>query len=310
MRCDAHVHFWANNPHLPFTPADLVAETEGCQISSAIFVECSLVVPSGRDEATKLVEETRYAAEAAGALEARGGLAVAIVAATDLRLGSALDDVLNAHEEAGRGRFRGVRARIAHDPTDSFVGAAPAGQHLPPIDDEAFRSGVRALGRRHLTLDFWLFHPQLDDVRAVARACEETTIVIDHLGGPLLGGRWADHVDEVGTTWRAAMRGLAECPNVVVKLGGIGMHSFGREWVRTAPPSPEEVAGSMADWLLFCIDTFGPSRCMFESNYPIDRPALPYATIWEAFALTAQGYTDEERQLLFRGTAERVYRLH
>ena len=174
-----------------------------------------------------------------------------------------------------------------------------------------FRAGLRTLVERDLSFDAWLYHPQLLEVAELAAAMPELRVVVGHLGAPLGVGPYRDIRDQVWADWRSSMQVVAAQPNAVVKVGGIGMDFlFGMGWADLpVPPGSEEVATHWSDAVRFCIDAFGPDRCMFESNYPVDRETLTYPVLWNAFQIMADGYSDAEQDDLFSGTATRVYRL-
>jgi predicted TIM-barrel fold metal-dependent hydrolase len=162
-----------------------------------------------------------------------------------------------------------------------------------------------------LTYETWLYHVQLPDLIGLARAVPATTMVLDHLGTPLGVGPWADRHDEVFAAWRPTITELAACPNVVVKLGGMAMPDNGFGW-HTDPsrrPDADAFLAAQERWYRHAIDAFGPDRCMFESNFPVDKLSVDYPVLFEAFALIASRYTDAEQQDLFGETARRVYRL-
>jgi predicted TIM-barrel fold metal-dependent hydrolase len=176
--------------------------------------------------------------------------------------------------------------------------------------ETVFRRGVALLGEKGYSFDAWLYHPQLLELAELAHAVPETTFILNHFGGPLRIGPYRNR-DDVEARWQEGMRRLAGCPNVVVKLGGVGMDSyFSTGWAsRRRPPGSDEVAEWWRDDIRWCIDTFGPSRCMFESNYPFDRQALGYTIIWNAFQKVAAIYSEGEQNALFADTAARVYRI-
>jgi hypothetical protein len=135
-------------------------------------------------------------------------------------------------------------------------------------------------------------------------------IVLDHLGGPLAIGPYASRREEVLAAWRTAMRAVAACPNVTLKLGGIGMPTIGPDWrAAPAPPTSEDVAAEWGPSIRFAIEAFGADRCMFESNFPVDGWAIGYVVLWNAFKRITAGAGAGERDDLVRGTATRVYRL-
>ena len=176
---------------------------------------------------------------------------------------------------------------------------------------DEFRAGVATLGRMGFSFDAWLLHPQISELADLARAVPDTQIVLDHLGGPIGIGSYAGRRDEVFEEWKAGIDDAASCPSIALKVGGIGMEwYFGMGWNELdAPPPSEQVAEYWGDWLRYAIDAFGPDRCMFESNFPVDRASLPYSVLWNAFQIVAADYTEAEQDDLFAGTARRVYKL-
>ena len=182
----------------------------------------------------------------------------------------------------------------------------------PPglMADARFREGFSRLAPLSLTFDAWLFHPQLDELTDLARSFPETTIVLDHVGGVLGIGTYAGKRDEVFARWSSSMRALASCPNVFLKLGGLGMriNGFGFEH-ESDPPSSEALATAWRPYIETCIEVFGAGRCMFESNFPVDKGSYGYGEAWNAFKLLTRHASSEERTALFSGTAVRVYRL-
>ncbi len=216
--------------------------------------------------------------------------------------------MLEAHQAAGGGRFRGIRHSSAWD--DAI---APATSVVPPPDllhDPAFVRGLQRLGALGLTYDSWQYHPQLKDVLSVARAAPATSIVIDHVGGPLGCGPYRSHRDAVFRDWAADMKALAACPNVHVKLGGLAMPVNGFDYHdEVLPPTSTRLAEDWKPWMQTCIELFGPDRCMFESNFPPDKGQCSYQVIFNAFKRIAAPYSEAEKTALFAKTAADVYRL-
>src|ERR1700730_17093474 len=174
----------------------------------------------------------------------------------------------------------------------------------------AYREGVAQLGALGLSYEAWQYHPQLKEVTALARAVPQTTMILNHCGGPLGIGPYAGKTDAVFATWKADMTELAGCANVVVKLGGLGMDIGVFDHMRRpAPPTSREIAGAWKPWIATCIEAFGAERCMFESNFPVDKVSTGYAVLWNAFKLMASGASATEKTALFSGTARRIYRL-
>ena len=130
------------------------------------------------------------------------------------------------------------------------------------------------------------------------------------VGGALGIGPYAGKRDEVFKAWKASIDKLAKLPNVHVKLGGLGMKLCGFDFhERPKPPTSEELAKAWAPYFEACIAAFGVDRCMFESNFPVDKISCSYTVLWNSFKLMTKGYSASERAALFHDTAARVYRL-
>jgi predicted TIM-barrel fold metal-dependent hydrolase len=258
-------------------------------------------------EKLKPVGETEYVARETESTvpQVAGG----IVGYADLRLGGAVREILEAHIEAGCGRFRGIRYLTTWDADASLANPLTAAPESLLLDG-TFRAGFTQLAPLGLTYDAWLFFPQLPELIDTAKAFSDTTIVLDHCGGVVRIGAYQDRQDEVFARWSASMRELARLPNVYVKLGGLGMriNGFGFEQGET-PPTSERLAQTWKPWIETCIEAFGADRCMFESNFPVDKGSYSYAVGWNAFKRLTASYSATERQALFSGTASRVYRL-
>ena len=311
---DPHHHLWEISD-ADYVLEHLWADTgSGHRVEKTVFVECRASYRSGGPEHLRPIGETGFVADIAEASAAGPGPRIAgIVAYADLRLGAAgdgrLDEVLDAHDEAGRGLFRGIRHPIScpeFPDTLLIPGRAPAGLAA----DEAFRAGVRRLGERGLTYDSWHYHVQLPEFTDLCRAAPDTTIVLDHFGTPLGVGPYEGRREEIFKRWKADLTELARCPNVVAKLGGLAMPDNGFGWHDAErPPTSEEVVAAHRPYFLHAIERFGPDRCMFESNFPVDRLSLSYRVLFNAFKKMVADFSDAEQDAMFSGTAERVYRL-
>ena len=216
--------------------------------------------------------------------------------------------MLAAQREASD-RVRGIRYLGAWDPSDKVHNSQTnPPQHL--LLDATFQAGVAQLKDFDLVFDAWVYHPQIPDVTALARAFPEQTIVLNHVGGPLGIGPYKDRRTEVFDAWRPTIEELATCPNVQVKLGGLAMSMAGFGWhKRKVPPDSAELAAAWTPYFRTCIDAFGPERCMFESNFPVDKISGSYVNYWNAFKRLASEASEDEKAALFRETARRVYRL-
>ncbi len=302
---DPHHHLWPPEGGLPYGLDDLLTDLgDGHQVDATVFVECGAAYRRSDPDPMAPVGETRFVADAAD--QPGGEVIRGIVARANLRLDN-LDEVLNAHDAAAGGRFRGIRHHLAcADDPESY--RIPGAAEPDLAADRSFRRGVRRLGERGLTYDAWLYHFQLDDLIDLVRACDGTTVILDHFGTPVGVGRWAGRRHEVWEGWRPRMAALAACENVVVKLGGLAMPDNGYGWdTAERPPSSDEMLAAQGDWYRATIDEFGPHRCMFESNFPVDRWSLSYRTVWNAFKKIAAEYSTSEAADLLGGTARRVY---
>ena len=307
--CDPHHHLW-RRPNNPYLPDDFMRDAAGGhRIVSSVAVECGAMYRETGPPELRPVGETEFleglAAESSAA-EAPTTVAAAIVAYADLALGDGVAAVLEAHMEASPTRLRGIRYSTMWDASDSFR-SVPRPGLLP---DAAVRKGFARLQPLGLSFDAWLYHPQIPELVELARDFPEVPIILDHIGGPLGLGPYEGRRDEVFRTWSDDIAALSSCPNVVLKLGGVGSLRSGYDWhTREPKPGSAELAEAMRPSFEFCIEKFGAGRCMFESNFPVDRVSYSYVSIWNAFKIVAGGYSEAERNALFHDTATRVYRL-
>ncbi len=292
---------------------ELVADAEGHRVQKTVFVECMSMYNVDLPESLRPVGETEFvqgiAAQSASGQYGPMRAAAGIVGFADLCLGEAVDEVLEAHMRASPSRFRGIRHASGWHASDAIRNSHTR-PHAGLLLEATFRRGFACLEKRGLSFDTWLYHPQLHELLDLARAFEGTTIVLDHVGGPLGIGPYVDRRSEVVDSWRRAIGELSNCPNVVVKLGGLTMPICGFGFhKREKPPSSIELADTLGPYYLFCIEQFGPDRCMFESNFPVDKASCSYGVLWNAFKRISQGFDARERAALFHNTAARAYRL-
>ncbi|SLN74678.1 amidohydrolase family protein [Oceanibacterium hippocampi] len=313
---DPHHHLW----RVPGSPRwgtydldDLFADTgSGHRIEQTVFIDCTSDYRTDGPEEMRPLGETEYVAAMAEESARRPDATTrigGIVGHADLLLGARVADVLAAHLEVGKGYFRGIRHAASWDPSEEIHN----GHHNPPREmllSEQFRAGFAELAPMGLTFEAWLYHPQIPELTDLARAFPDTGIILNHVGGHVGIGPYAGKRDELLAGWRRDMAELATCTNVSVKLGGLAMPINGYDWhKRERPASSDEVVAAHRDIYLHCIDLFGPDRCMFESNFPVDRLSVSYAVLWNAFKKIAAGFSEDEQERLFRGTAMRVYDL-
>jgi L-fuconolactonase len=175
---------------------------------------------------------------------------------------------------------------------------------------EAFRNGFAHLAPRGLSFDAWLLEPQLPDLIDLARAFPDTSIVLDHVGTPLGNASYKGRLPERFGVWRDNIRALAQSPNVTVKLGGLAMAFCNFPSFMSEPAAPStQLAEEWRPYIETCIEAFGPERCMFESNFPVDILSASYRRLWNAFKIIARNASADDKRALFAGTAKRVYRL-
>jgi L-fuconolactonase len=306
---DAHHHLFVHRGHylLPEFSADL---RSGHNVLATIHIEVQSQYRDSGPKHLRPVGETEFVESFIDQGRWRGTstIAAGIVGYADMMLGSQVAEVLEAHLAICPNRFRGVRHAMAWDKHPEVTSS----YSTPPglTDDADFRAGVATLGRYGLSFDAWFFHPQLRDAFRFAAALPDVRIVLNHVGGPLGIGPFAGKRDEVLAVWKKDMSRLATLPNVFVKLGGLGMTRFGFGWdSRPNRPSYREIAAATAPYFLFCIETFGPDRCLFESNFPVDLVSYDYRAIWNAFKHITRDFSASERKALFFSTAASAYGL-
>ena len=307
---DAHHHLWDESStmrrqkyHLDDLAADLAS---GHNVESTVFVEAEANYRPDGPEELRSVGETEYGNAAAEEAAARGiptRVAAGIVAYANLGLGGALEDVLDAHQAAAPDRLRGIREMVN---LDRWNVENDPHRMLQP----AFREGLRRLAARELTFDIYLFQVQLADAIATVRALPEVTFVLNHLGGIVGITPWTGRRDELFPQWKKDIATIGREPNVVLKLGGMNMFIPGFDWhKKDRLPSSAQLVEVTGKYFDHGIESFGPDRCMFESNFSPDKLSGSYRTLWNSFKLIAAGYSPDEKAAMFAGTARRIYRL-
>ena len=310
---DAHHHLWDRPGNRYFLPDLLDDIDSGHRIRATVGVEAGAMYRRDGPAELQPVGETEFL-NGAAAMSASGNygecrVCAGIVAHADLLLGERVRPVLETQLRAGGERLRGIRHMTVWHPDP----AAHASLANPPgylMRDPEFHRGIAELAPLNLSFDSWLYHTQLPELTELARAFPQTTIILNHVGGAIGIGPYAGKRDAVFAEWSTHLRTLADCPNVHVKLGGLGMRLFGFDFAsRTRPPTSLELAQSWRPYIETCIEAFGASRCMFESNFPVDKGSCSYAVLWNAFKHIATAASASEKELLFSGTAKKVYRL-
>ena len=317
---DPHHHLWDGSQLADrYMLEELIEDTRDHNIRQTVFVECSAMYRADGLEEFRVVGETEFV-QGVAAMSASGAYgamraATGIVGAANLCLGERVAAVLEAQIAASPQRFRGIRQRAAWGDS-SYIRAlggwpsTPANLPKRILLDSDFRKGYAQLRTYGLSFEGWVFHTHIDDLTDLAKAFPDTTIIFNHLGGPIGVESYAGRRDEVFAAWKLSVAELAKCPNVVAKLGGLQMIVNGYDWhKRDKPPTSDQLLETNRDWYNYTIDQFGPDRCMFESNFPVDKLSCSYTVLWNQFKKLTKNFSKDERADMFHDTAMRVYRL-
>ena len=310
--CDPHHHLW-DRPGDRYMIDEVTSDLGlGHKIVQTLFVECNSMYRASGPAEMRSVGEIEFvrgiAAQSDSGSYGSARVAAGIVGYADLNLGAAVEPVLEALDAAGSGRFRGVRHSCSWDASDELRSARSA----PPgmMADAKFRQGFDVLQRMGYSFDALVYHHQILELADLAGAFPDAVIILNHIGRPLGIGPYAGRRDEVFQVWKRDMTALADRPNVVVKVGGLGNRISGFDWhTRSVPPASLELTGTTAPYYLHVIEAFGPERCMFESNFPVDKNSYSYTAVWNSFKRMTKDFTAAEKTLLFHDTAAGAYRL-
>ena len=310
---DPHHHLW-DRPGWRYLLDELLADLDsGHNVVATVFVQCRAMYRRDGPEELRPLGETEFvngiAAMSASGRYGSARVCAGIVGHADLGLGARVEPVLEAHLRAAGGRFRGIRHITTWDADSSVMNPS----YRPPpglLGDQRFREGFAKLAPLGLAFDAWLYHPQIDELTALAQKFPDARIVLDHVGGPLGIRGYAGRRDEIFAGWAASIRALARCPNAYVKLGGLGMRIGGFDFDKQPRPlASETLARAFRPYFETCVESFGTGRCMFESNFPVDKGAYSYAAYWNACKHLTRAASAAEKADLFRDTAARFYGL-
>ena len=305
---DPHHHLWdMRGLRAPWEQKVYLCEEMSAEIRASghnvvqtVFAQCGAFYRADGPEEMRPVGETEFVhGVAAMSRSGRYGsarLCTGIFSTADLRLGKAVEPVLQAHLAASP-NFRGIRTGFPDD-----------------LDAE-YRDGYAMLGKYNLSFDN--YSPDYERLPALAKlatAYPDIPIIVNHLGGKIDPDAGPAEVSR----WQACIDSLAGCPNVVMKCGG-AQQRVGRSWEppfhmhqrAEGPLGSEELCDLLYPFYRYAIETLGPDRCMFESNFPVDKESVSYRTLWNLMKRIARkvGLSDAEKAALFTGTAARVYRL-
>lgn len=305
---DPHHHLWTRDGNIYLLPELLADLASGHNVVATVFEECHSMYRASGPVEERSIGETEFvtgiAAMAASGAFGPPGACVRMVGNVDLTIGDRAKGLLERHTIASGGRFAGIRQSTAWDAHDRVHKVVPTAAMLA---DPNFRAGFAGLAALGLVFDAWVYHPQLREVADLAAAFPNTQIVLNHVGSPILGGPYAADRAKVFADWKAGMANVARHPNVTVKLGALPIRLPGADVSKDMPPLSEEVAAAWKPWLETSIDLFGAERCMFESNFPVQKRWCSYQVVWNAFKRIAANASVNEKDALFAGTAARVY---
>ena len=306
---DSHIHLWDfSDP--PYFIASYEGDARAAGISAAIYVDCTMAYREEGPDDLACVGEVEFAAAQAAQGTGSVDFCAAIIGWADLCLGDGVDVVLDELERAGNGRFRGVRCRATYD-ADPLAGYGGTGAPEGLMQREDFRRGVARLQAKGHVLDLYAFHTQLNEVADLARAFPDLPIVLNHIGGPLGIGCYADQAEQVFADWQAGMTLLSSCPNVRVKIGGVAISRIAivKAEGRAVPPSSQDLAELCRPWVDHCLTTFGAQRCLFGSNFPVDKVAFPMLTFVNAMKRLTAHLPLSDQQAFFADNARRIYNI-
>jgi L-fuconolactonase len=309
---DPHHHLWDRLGGTRYLLDELLLDTTGHNVRQTVFVECNSMYRADATEPLKCVGETEFvrgiAAQSNHGQYGDMRVGTGIVGAANLLLGAGVQEVLEAHLAASPATFRGIRYKTAWA---ASVGLVPGGAKQEGLmNTREFVEGFSMLGRYNLSFDAWLLHPQLEELAELAGKFPDTTIILNHLGGPIGTGPYAKDRSQVFDDWKRGLSSVAAHENVVLKVGGIQMPINGFGWhERATPPTSDELVNANGDWYLTAIDLFGPDRCMFESNFPVERQSCSYTALWNQIKKLSGSFSSTERAAMMHDTAMRVYRL-
>ncbi|MBT96064.1 MAG: amidohydrolase [Acidimicrobiaceae bacterium] len=306
---DPHHHLW-NRGGSRYLAEELSVDTSrGHRVTDTVFAECLADYRKEGEKKFRSLGETEFVfGESQRAKKLEGCNISGIIAYVDLALGNEVAEVLKAHNEVGGALLKGVRHATAwsSDPKISISHSKPSKELML---QESFLQGVKQLSDFNYSFDAWLYFDQLHELIHLAKEVPETKIIINHLGAPVRIGSWENKQREMQKIWQTELQKLSIFENIYLKVGGIGMENyFSTQWAnKSSPPSSDQVVSVWNEKILWCIETFGTDKCMFESNYPVDRQTLPYSVIWNSFQRIVNSFSQNEKDNLFWRTAATVY---
>ena len=313
--CDPHHHFWDyRNERLPYQRYllhELMNDINTHNVQSTVFIEARAMYNDNAPKDFKPVGEVEFvqglSAASASGVYGKSRAASSIIGHANLNLGSKVEPVLEALISASPNRFKGIRHIVAWD-KNKEVATTPVYKLEEQMSTNNFIEGAKVLNKMGLTFDSWMYFHQLPQLLNLAKQIPTLPIIVDHIGGLLQVGPYSQRKEEVIETWKKNISDLSECPNVSIKLGGLGMPITGHDWhLREKPVGSKELSGQMKPYLDYCIEKFGPNRGMFESNFPVDKVSFSYRVLYNAFKRYSKNFSKSERSAMFHETAVKIY---
>ena len=285
--------------------------SSGHNVTDSVYIECSEFFWNSEKEHLNPVGETEHI-KGLAQLSQKNSTKTSIsgiIGHANLLLGKDVNEVLERHIDIGGNLFKGIRHAGSWDPSDKINNS----HHNPPRDMylmKEFGEGVKALRNKSLVFEAWQYHHQLTQVVHLARNNPDLVIVLDHFSGPLGVDSYATKKEEVYDNWKKDLKELSRCDNVFAKLGGLAMpvNGLGFE-TNPNPPTSNEFMSIQRQFYLTTIDFFGTERCMFESNFPVDKYSVSYHVLWNAFKNLVKDFSQTEKDHLFFKTASNVYNI-
>ena len=315
--CDPHHHFWdlrsERTPYGKYLLNELLSDFKDHNIKSTVFIEARAMYNINLEKSYQSVGEVEFvqwlSAASASGIYGNSRAAAAIIGHANLNLGSKVKPILESLVAASPNRFRGIRHIVAKD-DDPKVVMRQVYDLKEQMTTKNFIEGAKVLADMGLTFDSWMYFHQLPELLNLAKKVPELEIVLDHVGGLLQVGRYSTIKKEVKEIWKKNISDLSECPNVKIKLGGLGMPIFGYDWhERDIPIGSDDLAFDMAPILDFCIEKFTPERGMFESNFPVDKVSFSYNILYNAFKKYSKDFSKSERAAMFHDNAVKFYKI-
>jgi predicted TIM-barrel fold metal-dependent hydrolase len=308
---DAHHHLW-DFPGDRYLFDDVLADFgSGHNVVASVYLQAESMHRADGPVPMRPVGETEFingiAAQSASGMYGKTKLCAGIVGTVDIKLGKCVQPVLEAHRRAGGDRFKGIRPVVTWHESDQ-VRPWEGVPHI--LLQPAAQEAIRCIATMGMTLDLWVFFTQLDDVVAVCETFPELVVILNHCGGPIGLGPYAADRRAMFAQWRSVIRRMAKFPKLRMKLGGLGMRYMGFD-LHSQPvaPSSDALAELWAPYIETCVEAFGAERCMFESNFPVDKWVASYRVLWNAYKKMAGRYSSMQQERLFLRTAAETYRL-